>query len=111
MTKGARVMLSTPPASTRSAWPERMARAACPTASRPEAQSRLTVTPGTLSGNPASSSRHARDIAIVLARLVGAAQDHFVDAALGSSLAMPRHQRPQGQRRQIVGRILAKAPS
>ena len=36
--------------------PARMARAAVPTASMPEAQSRLSVTPGTLTGSPASSS-------------------------------------------------------
>ena len=43
MTKGARDMLSTPPATTRSASPVLMARAAVPTASSPEPQSRLIV--------------------------------------------------------------------
>lgn len=42
--------------STMSASPEAMARAAVVMASRPEAQSRLTVAPGTLSGSPASSA-------------------------------------------------------
>jgi hypothetical protein len=56
MTKGARLMLSTPPASMTSASPVRTARAASPTASSPEPQSRLTVEPGTVSGRPASSS-------------------------------------------------------
>jgi hypothetical protein len=55
MTKGARLMLSTPPARARSISPARMARAASPMASRPEAHSRLTVTPGTVWGMPASS--------------------------------------------------------
>jgi hypothetical protein len=55
-TKGARVIDSTPPAMAKSISPARMARAALPTASRPEAHRRLTVTPGTLSGSPASSS-------------------------------------------------------
>ena len=55
ITKGARVMLSTPPASIRSASPVLIARAAVPTASRPEPQSRLTVAPGTSTGKPASS--------------------------------------------------------
>jgi hypothetical protein len=36
--------------------PARIARAADPTASSPDAHSRLSVTPGTLVGNPASSS-------------------------------------------------------
>ena len=55
MTNGARVMLSTPPATTRSASPERTILAAMATASRPEPQSRLTVPPGTSTGRPASS--------------------------------------------------------
>ena len=56
MTKGARVMLSTPPASIRSASPLLIARAAVPTASRPEPHSRFTVPPGTEAGRPASSA-------------------------------------------------------
>ena len=36
--------------------PERIARAASPTALRPDAHSRLTVTPGMESGSPANSS-------------------------------------------------------
>ncbi len=55
-TKGARVIDSTPPAMAKFISPARMARAAVPTASMPEAQSRLSVTPGTLTGSPASSS-------------------------------------------------------
>ena len=49
-------MLSTPPARTSSASPSRMARAAWPTASSPDAQSRFTVTPGTESGSPDRSA-------------------------------------------------------
>ncbi len=49
-------MLSTPPAITSSASPDRIARAAVPTASRPEPQSRLIVAAGMLVGRPASSS-------------------------------------------------------
>ena len=56
ITKGARVMLSTPPAITSSASPERIMRAAVPTASRPEPQSRFSVDPGTATGRPASST-------------------------------------------------------
>ena len=56
MTKGARDMLSTPPAITRSASPDLMARAAEAMASILEPQSRLTVVPGTSFGRPASRS-------------------------------------------------------
>ena len=48
-------MLSTPPAIAREISPVAMARAATETASIPEAQSRFTVTAGTLAGTPASS--------------------------------------------------------
>ena len=56
MTKGARLMLSTPLAMATSISPERMARAAEPSASRPEPHRRLIVVPGISSGRPASSS-------------------------------------------------------
>src|SRR6266545_4653354 len=55
-TYGARLMLSTPPAITTEASPTAIARAAWTRASPPEAQSRLTVTPGTVTGRPASSA-------------------------------------------------------
>ena len=55
-TYGARVIDSTPPATAMDASPTAMARAAWITASRPEAHSRLTVTPGTEVGSPASSA-------------------------------------------------------
>jgi hypothetical protein len=53
-TNGARLMLSTPPATIRSASPDPTARAAWTIASPPDAQSRFTVTPGTVTGSPAS---------------------------------------------------------
>ena len=56
MTKGARDMLSTPPAITRSTSPDLIARAAVMIASMPEPQSRFIVVPGMLSGMPASNS-------------------------------------------------------
>ena len=56
ITSGARDIDSTPPASTSSASPRRIWRAPWTTASRPDAHSRLTVTPGTSTGSPASSS-------------------------------------------------------
>lgn len=52
-TYGARVIDSTPPATAMEASPTAIARAAWITASRPEAHSRLTVTPGTEVGRPA----------------------------------------------------------
>jgi len=55
-TTGARVIDSTPPASSRSASPERTARDAWLTASSPEAHRRFTVTPGTSTGSSASSA-------------------------------------------------------
>ncbi|MNC61617.1 hypothetical protein D3C75_1115710 [compost metagenome] len=56
ITKGARLIDSTPPAMASSISPLAMARKALPTASMPEAHRRLRVTPGTLGGRPASSS-------------------------------------------------------
>jgi hypothetical protein len=55
MTNGARVMLSTPPVTIRSASPDAMARAPVMVASRPEAQRRFTVMAGVRVGMPASS--------------------------------------------------------
>ena len=102
MTKGARDMLSTPPAMIRSASPALIARAASPTASRPEPHRRFTVTPVTVSGRPDEQRRHARDVAVVLARLVGAAEDHVVDRRRVDAL-VARDQRTDRQRRQVVG--------
>src|ERR1700726_2192071 len=56
ITNGARVIDSTPPAIARSISPARIARPAAPTASSPDAQSRLRVWPGTVSGRPANNS-------------------------------------------------------
>ena len=48
-------MLSTPPATTRSASPARMSRPAVATASSPEPHRRLTVAPEISTGKPARS--------------------------------------------------------
>jgi hypothetical protein len=56
ITKGARDMLSTPPAIPMSISPARMARARLPVASMPEPHNRLTVAAETSIGIPASSS-------------------------------------------------------
>ena len=54
ITKGARLMLSTPPAIINPASPAMIARAAVPTASSPEPHNRFKVAPGTSNGKPAS---------------------------------------------------------
>ena len=56
MTNGARLMLSTPPAIINAVSPDLMARAAVPTASKPEPHKRLIVPPGTSMGKPASKA-------------------------------------------------------
>ena len=56
ITNGARDMDSTPPAIASSISPLAMARNAVPMASMPEAHRRLRVTPGMVSGSPASSA-------------------------------------------------------
>src|SRR5690242_9756493 len=53
---GTRETLSTPPATARSRSPPRIRPAVWPTASTPEAQNRFSVTPGTWSPQPASST-------------------------------------------------------
>jgi hypothetical protein len=102
ITNGARVIDSTPPAIAKSISPARIARAAAPTASRPEAHSRLSVTPGTDRRQARQQQRHARDVAVVLAGLVGAAEIDLVDRdqsslALGAA-AIARTSAPIGVR-------------
>src|SRR6266446_6582829 len=101
ITNGARVIDSTPPAMAKSISPARIARPAAPTASSPEAQRRLRVAPGTVSGRPASSSA-IRHVAVVLAGLVGAAEIDLIDLR-PVELRMARHQRLDRGGRQIVG--------
>ena len=59
--------------------PARIRRSACATASRPEAHSRFTVTPGNPTGNPARSADHPRHIPALLALRLRAPQNHIVD--------------------------------
>ena len=107
MTNGARVIDSTPPAMANSISPERIARAASPTALSPDAHSRLTVTPGMESGSPAKQQRHAGDIAVVLAGLVGAAEEHFVEPR-PVGLVVAGDQRLDRHRGQVVGAHLGE---
>ena len=58
--------------------------------------------PGTSWGNPGEQQSHAGDVAVVLAGLVGAAENHVVDGApVDAGIAL--HQRLEGQGRQVVG--------
>ena len=86
----------------RSDSPPRIARAAIATASRPEPHRRLRVTPPELSGRPGEQPGHAREVAIVLARLVGAAEDHVVELA-PVDVGVAVDQRLDRDRGEIVG--------
>ena len=86
-----------------------MARAAIATASMLEPQRRLTVVPGTSTGSPASSSAMRRDVAVVLAGLVGAAEDHVVDAR-PSRRRVALEQRREGIAARSSVRTAASAP-
>ena len=86
MTNGARLMLSTPPASTRSASPERTAREAMAIASRLDPQSRLTVPPGAETGSPASN-------VAIRATLRLSSPAWFAQPSSTSSSCVPVHRR------------------
>ena len=73
------------------------------TADRPEAQSRLTVTPATDSRQPGEQRAHPRDVAVVLAGLVRAAEPDVLDLARRAR----RHARPPRRSRSPRGRPAA----
>ena len=102
MTSGARVIDSTPPAIAKSVSPHLMARAASPMALRPEAHSRFTVTPGHGVGHPRQQQRHARDVAVVLAGLIGATEHDLVERR-PIDVRIALHQCLDRHRREIVG--------
>ena len=106
ITSGARDIDSTPPAITRSASPTAIARAPSMTACRPEPHSRLTVAPGTRDRQAGEQQAHARDVAVVLAGLVRAAEEHVVDAG-GIGAGAP-HELGDRDRAQIVGAHLGQ---
>ena len=101
MTNGARVIDSAPPAIASPISSALIARAAAATASMPEAQRRLTVAPGTDVGQTREQKRHAREVAIVLPRLIGAAQEDFVDFI--AKAGMTAHELADRRRGEIVG--------
>ena len=110
VTNGARDIDSTPPASTRSASPRRSWRLPCTAASRPEAQRRLTVTPGHLDRQAGEQAGHARDVAVVLARLVGAAHVDLVDARRGRARCARRRRAPRARRGRRAGTLDSTPP-
>ena len=79
MTSGARLIDSTPPATTISASPASTAWEAETTAESPDAQSRFSVTPATESGRPGEERCHPRDVPVVLPGLVRAAEVDVFD--------------------------------
>ena len=110
MTNGARLMLSTPPASTRSASPERTARDAMAIASRLDPQSRFTVPPGAATGRSGQQRRHPGDVAVVLAGLVGAAEQHVVQLRPSRPTAAARPGPRSTWAARSSGRTVASAP-
>ena len=109
--QGARDMLSTPPAMKTSPSPARMACAALTIACSPDAAQAVHRLARHFDRQPGEQRRHARHVAIVLARLVGAAEDHVVDRASGSMpvrdtsarIATPRRgRRPHARERAAV---------
>ena len=109
VTNGARVMDSTPPTIASSISPARMARAASPTALRPEPQSRLTVTPGTVAGSPASSK--AMRATLRLSSPAWLAQPSTTSSsAAQSTLGLRATSARIGMAARSSARILASAP-
>ena len=79
ITYGARVIDSTPPAMNTSPSPAPIAWAAEFTACRPGAAQPVDGLSGHLDREPGEERGHARDVAVVLARPVGAAEDDVLD--------------------------------
>ena len=77
---GTRLIDSTPPAMIRSSQPERTRWAAWLTASRPEAQNRLSWTPATVYGRPGLDRGGLGDVAALVADRGHDAEHDVVDA-------------------------------
>ena len=102
ITYGARLIDSTPPATTSRASPTASARAPWIIASEPDAQRRLTVTPGHGRREPREQHRHAGDVAVLLAGAVRVAEDHVVDRGVLDP-GLPVEQRADDGGREVVG--------
>ncbi len=87
-----------------------MARAAVTTASMPEPQRRLIVVPGHADRQAREQQAHARDVAVVLAGLVGAAEDHVVDGVPVDAAIARRSAPSAGRRRDRPARTDDSAP-
>src|ERR1700679_2123495 len=107
ITNGARVIDSTPPAIAKSISPARIERPAAPTASRPEAQRRVSVAAGKEGRQARQQQRHPRHVAVVLAGLIGTAEIDFIDLR-PVELGVARHQGLDRRGRQIVGADLGQ---
>ena len=97
ITKGARLMLSTPPATSSPASPARMAWAALPTAFMPDPHRRFSVTPGTSIGSPASSALMRATFRLSSPAWFAHPSEHVVDRSR-IQLAMARQQRADRNR-------------
>ena len=107
MTSGARVIDSTPPAITTSSSPARMARAAVPTASMPDAHSRFMVVPGTLAGRPAS--RAAMRATLRLSSPAWLAQPRITSSTASASSAWRERSALDRNGREVVRAHAARA--
>ena len=105
-THGARVIDSTPPATTTSASPVSMAREAIIVASRLEPQSRFTVVAGTLTGSPASST--AIRPTLRLSSPAPLALPHTTSSIRRGRGRAPGRAPRQGDRGQVVGADLGQ---
>jgi hypothetical protein len=101
ITKGARVIDSAPPAIASSISPALIPRAAAGDGFHPRGAQAVDGRPRNGLGQARKQERHAREIAVVLAGLVGAAEKDLVDCL--SKAWMTPHQLADGQRRKIVG--------
>ena len=108
VTHGARVIDSTPPATTRSASPAAIICRAVATAVSPEAHSRLTVKPGTESGKPASST--AIRATLRLSSPAWLAAPSTTSSMRAGSTPARRTASPTTSAARSSGRVWARAP-
>ena len=109
VTSGARLIDSTPPATNRSPSPAAIAWQAPTTAERPDAQSRFTRHARNRVGQPGQQRRHPGDVAVVLARLVRAAEVDVLDLRRVDAGSL--HRRGHCDRRQVVRTHACQAAS
>ena len=109
MTSGARLMDSTPPATTISASPGDDACEAETTADRPDAQSRFSGDARDRVREAGQQGRHARDVAVVLSRLVGTPEVDVVDRRRVDARSLDSRRDRDG--RQIVRANVRERPA